>query len=313
MINFVNYYKELRRQGIEPQYYRFCIRPRILKTLPVACDPGAVDEVHIQVCKRDYLNAFWSIKTLSFYTGKKFKLFLHTDNSITKEQLSVLNNHFPGIHNVQKDEIREKLYNELGKYKTLVKLWESGSYFTLSRVVDTWLANINKFIIVIEPDVLFFNNPVELFNDEDRSRDIIGRVNVLRDNKVTKGMYCMDDKKIKKIFGITLPIKFGSGLGWLKRSLFDWELIEAVLNKIEIDYENRFLLDQTLLGILAARYGFSGLPVDKYVIEPIENLNGVTARHYYGKTRFLLYKEGIKYLYQNNFLSNFDTCQSNNN
>ena len=307
MVKIINYLKEFKRQGIEAQYYRFYIRPKILKTVPARCSPDSENEVHIQICKRDYLNAFWSIKTFFLYANKKFRLVVHTDNSISNDQIAILNYHFPGMYYVQKEEIKESLYNKLGKYKTLIKLWNGGYFFTLSRVVDTWLANKSEFIIMIEPDVIFFNEPVDLFNGTDRKRNILGKVNVLRDKKITKGMYCMDDKKIKKIFGIILPVKFGSGLGWLKKSIFDWELIESVLNKIEIDYENKFLLDQTLLAILAAKYGYAELPVDKYVIEPVKNLNGVIARHYYGKTRFLLYKEGIKHHFNNNFLLNFNS------
>ena len=53
------------------------------------------------------------------------------------------------------------------------------------------------------------------------------------------------------------------------------------------------MLDQTIFAILCLARGWHPLPTERYVLEPVDDLGGVVARHYFGKTRDLLYLEGI--------------------
>jgi len=72
---------------------------------------------------------------------------------------------------------------------------------------------------------------------------------------------------------------------------------------VPLDPERGFMADQTLLGIMCAAHGLETLPVERYAIKPVATLAGVVARHYYAKTRDLLYLEGIPALIRAGLLS----------
>ena len=56
------------------------------------------------------------------------------------------------------------------------------------------------------------------------------------------------------------------------------------------------MIDQTITGIWAAEHGYDELDDGRYAVRPVESLDGVVARHYYSKTRDLMYVEGIRTL-----------------
>jgi hypothetical protein len=97
--------------------------------------------------------------------------------------------------------------------------------------------------------------------------------------------------------GISLPYDFIIGLGRVNLDYFDWELCEKVLSKHPPRGRvKHFTIDQSIMGIWAAAHSFSHLDKKRYAVNPVENLDGVVARHYIGKTRDLMYVEGIRNL-----------------
>ena len=63
-------------------------------------------------------------------------------------------------------------------------------------------------------------------------------------------------------------------------------------------------IDQTIIALASLTQGWRSLPPERYAIEPVESLAGVVARHYYSKTRDLLYLEGIPRLIKLGLLKN---------
>ena len=64
------------------------------------------------------------------------------------------------------------------------------------------------------------------------------------------------------------------------------------------------MIDQTIMALFSLARGWESLPTDRYVLEPVDDLTGVVARHYFGKTRDLMYLEGLPRLIKLGVLQN---------
>ena len=98
---------------------------------------------------------------------------------------------------------------------------------------------------------------------------------------------------MRERFGLELPLRYNCGLGSFNYAAADWTLVEKVLGELPPDPARAFMLDQTIFAILCLARGWHPLATEQYVLEPVDDLSGVVARHYFGKTRDLLYLEGI--------------------
>ena len=92
-------FRQVRRHGLGLLVERFVRRKEILLCpLPVRCDANGPLEVHMQVCDRDWLNAFWTLKSFYKQAGTSFGLFIYLDfqraSAIGREE--AFRNTFPG-------------------------------------------------------------------------------------------------------------------------------------------------------------------------------------------------------------------------
>lgn len=298
--------REWRRQGAVAQFVRFVVRPLILQTLPCPCPPTAPFEVHLQICRRDWLNALWTLKTLRYFSEREFRLVLHRDKSIRFRQLDTLRAHFPGVIIPDHAAMLEACKRQLGATApTLCKLRHSGRFFTLPKVIDAWLSARSETIYSIDPDVLFFSRPDQML-DESESAHAFCQFNVERFAGFPERRYCFHVDAIREACDLEMLHDFSCGLGWFQRSKLDWGLVESVFSRLPVNEEDIFMTDQTVLGIVAARHGRVKLAPLAYAVEPVDSLEGVVARHYYGKTRHLMFREGMLTLWRRGFLERYD-------
>jgi hypothetical protein len=271
----------------------------------------------MQVCKRDWINAVWTLKSFRYWADRPFRLVLHRDTAdhdlkLEPNQLDVLRRQFPGIVVPSREKVAQLVQQHLEPVAPRISsMWYSGQYFTLSKVVDTLLLAERRRIIVLDPDVLFFDRPDELLDVDDQEPAIFARFNVLRNKMNIDGMYCIDAQAVREHYGLELPVRFGTGLGWLWPEMCDWALLDQIVSDPQIELNERaaFMIDQTLLGLVCVEKGYEPLSVERYAIEPVDSLDGVVARHYYSKTRHLMYREGIRRLTNTRFLDRYQkTC-----
>jgi hypothetical protein len=297
--------QQLRKHGPRLLWLRYVRRKSILRTPPLPCPATATLEVHTQVCARDWLNALWTFKSFSLVTGQPFKLLVLCDSSVPPSAIDCMSAHFPGARVVPcgqpTDEIRQAFSQ---RYPRLFELRSDSRYFTLPKVTDSYASRRSDMILVIDPDVLFFAPPTELLDDRVPERRSFGCLNIPRHDSDPIGTFAIDPVRLQEKFGLELPSRFNSGLGSLHYGNADWDFVESVLKEVPPDPERRFMLDQTIIALFALRRGWEALPTDRYVIEPVESLGGVVARHYFSKTRDLLYLEGIPRLIKLGLLKN---------
>lgn len=284
---------QVRKHGLRLLYYRYLVRPRILRSPPLPCPSDSTLEVHMQVCARDWINGHWTIRSLARNADMPFRLVLLHDGNLDARARASYESCFPGVVATRRDEMGDAVSDLLGgAAPTLLQMWMTGRYFTLPKVVESALLARNDSILHIDPDVLFFDRPTELL--EPLPLRVGARWNLPRDKGHADGMFCFAPDLIEEASGLRPPVPFGTGLGRWTPSSMPWQTVEKLLSRHRPAEWLIFMLDQTLLALHAAANRWQPLPRDRYAVEPVESLEGVVARHYYGKTRDLMYVEGMR-------------------
>jgi hypothetical protein len=234
------------------------------------------------------------MKSFARVCGIPFRLVILCDATVTPQMKGELARNLSGAELLTFEESLpavEKLFQ--GACPTLWKLRTDGRFFTLPKVLDSYALRHGEVVLAIDPDVLFFEHPAEMLADLDPVRPYFARLNQPRRDSDPSGAFCIDAAALRQRFGLDLPLRFNCGLGSFNYAAADWALVERVLSELPPDPVRAFMLDQTIFGILALARGWQPLPPERYVLEPVDDLTGVIARHYFGKTRDLLYLEGI--------------------
>ena len=276
---------------------RYWLRSRILQAAPVDCPPDAEREVHTQVCQRDWLNALWSLRSFRHFGGEPFRLVVHP-HGLSEQARSTIVRHFPGVVLSDETDVRQQIIGQWGtRYPTLVRFRQDAAFFTLPKVIDSHFLAKNEYYITLDPDVLFFSEPLEMMAIVANPSGKAACFNVLREKAVgSKGCYIVDEGALEHEYNIKLDPHFGIGCGWVRPGACDWDLVEAVLAEIPLIPGFDFMMDQTVSALMVAKPGYVTLDRSRYTIEPVKSLDGVVTRHYYSKTRDLMYLEGMRTL-----------------
>lgn len=286
---------QFQEYGVPLLYYRFWKRHAIFQTPPLECPPESELEVHMQVCQRDWLNGLWTVRSFAHFVKKPFRLVVLGDGSISGQEHSKIKQLFPGVVIPDLSDVLNRVEKEIEPSSPTIAKWrKEGVFFTLPKVVDSFLYAHNQRVLTVDPDVLFFDFPKALLEAvEGALGDDFSVLNVTTQRVNTDGCFCIDEAEVKDRFGFELPLNFGIGLGAVNREGYDWGWLESVFREVAPDEELAFMLDQTITALLSVRFGWKKLDPSEYAIEPVSSLDGIVARHYYSKTRDLFYVEGI--------------------
>lgn len=286
--------REVQNHGVQLLYWRFYVTRKILDTPPLPCPPESPTEVHMQVCRRDWAHSFWALKSFAHFSKGLFRLVLFLDGSLSPHQEAQLARHFPGAilcHNgVVKPEVTQT-FSEIAP--ALLKLRSCPSYFTLPKIMDSYALRAHEQVLMIDPDVLFFDCPNELLEGLNKPGPYFARLNVSRKKADPVGSFCVDAAELESRFQWKYPSRFNTGLGIFNFSRCDWPAVDRVFRECKVDPARGFLVDQTVIVLQCLLNGVEYLDAVRYAVDPVADLSGTVARHYYAKTRSLLYIEGI--------------------
>lgn len=303
-------FQQIKQHGIELLYWRFFFLRKILKTKPIICPSASELEVHMQICQRDWINGIWTLKSFYYFVNLPFRLVLLHDGSLDLPQFSYIKKTykelFPGVVIYSRSHIGQLIQAYFcDKFPTLNKMWHSKRFITLPKILDSFVLSNNEYYLSLDPDVMFFGYPKELIEFIEQRNQLAACWNIPQYRGHSDGMYCFTREEVYRLTNYHLPTSFGTGCGTVNRKAFDWHLVEEVFSQLPILPNHDFMVDQTIAGLFSAKYGYHPLPRHRYTIEPVDNLHGVITRHYFSKTRDLMYVEGVRYLYNQGIFAKF--------
>lgn len=286
-------YRQKYQHGIKTAWYRDVVRQKILHTKPFENTQSTVCEIHTLTSQGDYLNLIWTLKSFYHYSGRSYSLCIHSDGSLQQEDIFVLKNHFPNARFILKDDADATISGVLASFPQSLN-------FRLTNHLAPKLFDFKYYLqsermLLMDSDILFFAHPEALIN---RIEDRAYRLNTV--NKDAMYGYTVKVDDVKSHLGINLISFFNSGLGLIHRESIRFDWIEEFLSLPEIN-GHFWRIEQTLFALCSSKYGVELLPAE-YDVQLKEGAVGIPSRHYVGRIRHLMYKEGIRKLQRQNFL-----------
>lgn len=303
-------FRQVRRHGPGLLVERFLRRKEILSSAPVLCDASCLLEVHMQVCNRDWLNAFWTLKSFRRHAGIAFGLFIYLDFNVPAGVKELFEHHFPGVQIAEHAWLDEEVRRRLSAIApSVATLWRAHYSPTLYKMVNAWICSRQQRAVYLDPDVLFFSAPAELlaYAQDERPGNVLGLFNVTSlppAELADPGAFCVHENDVLQNYGLALPRDFNAGIAVLCMASLDWELIEHAMKSLRWIPDRKLLVDQTCLALLAAKYGWQRLDRARYIVDEGELGPATVASHYFGSARRdAFYAEGIPALRKSGLLN----------
>ncbi|HKQ03903.1 MAG TPA: hypothetical protein VJ464_02135 [Blastocatellia bacterium] len=286
---FIRFVRRGIRQGTWPLLQRYAAFKRILNLPPIQISQDSDFAVHILTCERDALMLHWAVRSFASHVSEPFQLVIHDDGSCSPNTLKRFSETFLGATVIPRRQACLEVAKHLRGFPNLLET--NRNSFASIRWIDFYLLGASKFIIFLDPDVLFFASPTHLFEGSDSAlwmRDCFYSLHITQ------------EEANDRFGGITLP-QLNGGLGRIPRSCFDPMLASRVLDFMQQSYVGQraaqlglpTMDDMPYSAVYSAVYGKCHLLPESYQIGMEPGLQGVIAKHYTTPRRFLFFEEGI--------------------
>jgi hypothetical protein len=239
-------------------------------------------EVHILTSTRDHVLAIWAAASYYAFSGRSDALVIHEYDRLSPRALAHIRRYFPHARIISRAEADAAVRHHLAHLPRL--LWLRQQQPMVLKVTDVVLLGDAPRIILMDSDVLFFREPLELIRPSLRvhtfSRDL-------------KSVYAVPDKHPANQFPLAPCVC--TGVGNIDRSSVDFAHMERFLDSGVMDLEvvcHTPYIEQTLWALECGRAGFEYLP-DTYTIRLAGDCPDAVAQHYVGPVRHLFFTEGL--------------------
>ncbi|MEM1003123.1 MAG: hypothetical protein AAGH46_10790 [Bacteroidota bacterium] len=273
-------------------YYRDIVRPKILTTKPVFADDNSTCEIHVLTSSKDWINLIWGLKSLYHFTQRQYALCIHGDTSLSPENQQTLQEHFPQARIINRATADPEVLDWLSPYPLCQEFRRTNH---LAPKVFDFLYYLNSDrMFLFDSDILFFAEPTILLNRLEDSNYTLNTVNTDVDSA-----YTVTPQVVREKLGFNLVDRFNSGLGLIHEASLNLDWLEEFLHLPGIiGYFWR--IEQTLFALSSSRFGVELLP-SEYDVRLDRGIHNCPSRHYVGRIRHLMYREGMENLMQQRF------------
>ncbi len=275
------------QHGLKTAWYRDVVRKRILHTRPIEAGDISVCEIHVLTSDTDWLNLMWALKSFYHASDRRYGLCIHDDGTLTDETREILSHHFPAARVLNRQTCEQEVLASLAKYP-LCNEFRHTNHLSPKVFDFRYYLNSDRMLL-LDSDVLFFHEPIELLRRIENPNYELNSV-----NGDVASAYTVDPDDVKQRFGVDLIERFNSGLGVIHKQSLNLDWIEEFL-AIPGIIGNFWRIEQTLYALCSSRFGTELLP-SEYDVFLQGELGKRQSRHYVGAVRHLMYKEGIKKL-----------------
>jgi hypothetical protein len=242
----------------------------IFLTPSICCDRSSKLKVVSLVSTKDLEMLLWSLKSLFFFSNSSWDLWV-LDGGLNCSDVQVIERHFPGARVFVERELAPKLRIVLSPYPNIKRFRMSRRYAPARKIVDApWLLRGQKFLL-LDSDVLFFKNPVEI-------------VKRLLDPKMDHFTFSMETGGIN------------TGVAIIPESGVCFPQLEALLQLMPaIQREGWWAEHHLYAGISKNCFdGFSNM----YAVAPVQahTYDALVCCHYIHTCRHRFYQEGVMQL-----------------
>lgn len=225
---------------------------------------------------KDYLfQTLFCAYSLTKVTKEKFQFVLVDDGSFDQDLIKNIKKQMPNVRLVLKDEIENNLNNIIPQSKYPYLHHKRRVYPHIKKLTDIHTLDNTTFKLVLDSDMLFWNQPTELIS---WLKNPIGCIYMLDSEE----SYGYDKQFMKSLCGYEIPNFMNVGAIGIDSGIINWNDIELWSKTLEAKEGTSYFLEQALSAMLIAKEDKTILQKEEYIVNPQtnENLKHVKLHHY---------------------------------
>ncbi len=291
--------QQLRVLTLRGATERYLARRRYLtciqQAVPIPAGAGEV-EVHMLLHHQRVYEGLWALYSFATLAERPCRMIIHDDGSLAHSDLKLLDRVFPGLRIIRRESADEALITYFRQRKLeRCERFRRNLIFALKLFDPVFFAESDWFLLM-DSDVLFYQKPVELFQDlNDNSAESIDCLYSLD----IASQYCLKEQEMTKVLGKACIERFNPGIVRVRRAAVDFGDIEHWLSRPGFwtkTGSGDYYAELTLWAMALTLAGAQPLPNSYAICAP--NPDGFTFGHYCGGglSASLFYTRGIPYL-----------------
>lgn len=232
-------------------------------------------------------------KSFQLATKLKVNFVVHDDGSLRKEHISFLKKHLPGVRIFTERQALQMFDDQLKNYPMLYSYRhkQHPNKINIISTVDIPQSSKKKFVLYLDGDMLFFNEPTEL-----KAWMLHPTQDQMIYSQDYKNAYILPQTVIKKKFGVEIIKKFNMGILAYPASALNLPKLEKYFTFLhQIKKDDIMLRDQTYWMMLARQIFKGGTKLsDTYVVSFAgKRTKDTICYHYTSEVRLRIYPDGI--------------------
>jgi hypothetical protein len=239
---------------------------------------------------------FWYQTSFCAYSfllraGVRPRMIIHDDGTLKADRADFLRHLFPRATVRPYAETKQRLEEHFPRSKFPLLNARSKAYVVMRKLTAVHGGSAG-WKLFLDSDMLFFRQPA-LLSDWVRAPQRPCHA------QEKGGAYGYSRELLKSLAGGGLPRLLNSGVCGLRSEEIDWEQLEHWAARLEEREGPRYLLEQSLTGMLLAGRECLTLPLDEYLVCPgeAEALEPRAVMHHYaGHTRPLFFRHGWRHV-----------------
>ncbi|MEN0054043.1 MAG: hypothetical protein AAGC65_10250 [Mucilaginibacter sp.] len=243
---------------------------------------------------KNYLyQTLYCIQSLSKTTTNKFQFILVDDGSFDNQLIEQVNKQLPGARVFTAGEINRNLQNTLpeSRYPNLRK--KRAVYPHLRKLTDVHTIPGNAWKLVLDSDMLFWNEPVDLLSWLRHPQQPLHMIDCVE-------AYGYSQKLMEQLAGSPIKPLLNVGAIGLKSEEINWQGLENWIKVMEEQEGTSYYLEQALSAMLIGDGNATTLKAETYIVNPgkdqIKNKTGVL-HHYVDLSKEGYFKQGWKHFF----------------
>lgn len=276
------YYHDLRFG-----FLKYFLKREILSTASIITGNSHDDaEICSLTSHEDFLLLVFCLKTLFYFSKRRFNVTVHDDGSLTEKDCQILKTHLKNVRLVRRKQADKKLKKILENKEFCQKYRERNPL--ILKLLDIPLLAERERVVLLDSDLIFFKKPCFFINWIEKNQSIPF---YLEDRQ---NAYVISLKELERDLHLRIIPKFNTGLfGFSPKKILKLERVEQYLKYLDnkpkkISWWSKWL-EQTIWALLVSSVMAKPLPSEYSISRKRKRLSSLTCRHYISPVRELFY------------------------
>ena len=214
------------------------------------------------------------IASLTKYSDEKFDFRLIDDGSFNEKLIKTISKLLPDSKIYLNADIENNLKKRLPENALEKILSKRKEYAHIRKLTDIHSLTDGGWKLVLDSDMLFWANPVEIINWLKHPTSPIYMIDC-------EEAYGYSPALMEALTGSEIPKLLNVGIFGINSEMINWESLVSWINKMEDKEGKTYFLEQALSAMIVADKKGLALNATAYVVNPAKQASAETKLHHY--------------------------------